>query len=207
MADLHVSDAMVRPPVAPADGSDRTCSPEYARGMSGDAVNGIFRVDPRARPAAWKRALQTIVATRPGAAIHRAIAAPLDGPIMRLTRGHVSLAVGALPLVVLTSTGARSGQPRETPLGYFTDGDDVILIASNYGGARHPNWYYNLLAHPECELHVGESGGRFVAREATGADRERLFELATDLYPGYAKYAERTDGIRTIRLLRLTPAD
>lgn len=175
--------------------------------MSGDTVNGIPRVDPREGRAAWKRAMLALVATKPGAAIHRALAAPLDAPLMRLTRGRVSLAAGAMPLVVLTTTGARSGQRRETPLGYFTDGDDVILIASNYGGARHPAWYHNLLAHPECELHVGERGGRFVAREATGADRDRLFGLAMDYYPGYAKYAERTDGTRTIRVLRLTPAD
>lgn len=147
-----------------------------------------------------------LVATKPGAAIHRALAAPLDAPLMRLTRGRVSLAAGAMPLVVLTSTGARSGQRRETPLGYFTDGDDVILIASNYGGTRHPAWYHNLLADPECELHVGERGGRFVAREATGPDRDRLFDLAVNYYPGYGKYAQRTDGTRTIRVLRLTPA-
>ena len=109
-------------------------------------------------------------------------------------------------MVVLTSTGAHSGQRRETPLTYFTDGDDVILTASNYGGARHPGWYYNLLAHPECELHIGPRGGQFVAREIEGAERDRLFALAVDLYPGYDKYAQQTDGIRTIRMLRVTPA-
>lgn len=125
---------------------------------------------------------------------------------MRATRGRINLAFGGLPMVVLTSTGARSGQPRETPLGYFTDGDDVVLIASNYGGARHPAWYHNLVAHPECELRIGERGGRFVAREATGADRDRLYALAVKLYPGYANYETQTDGIRTIRVLRLSPA-
>lgn len=147
-----------------------------------------------------------MVATKRGTAIHRAVAARLDGPIMRATRGHVTLAFGALPMVVLTSTGARSGQQRETPLGYFTDGDDVIVIASNYGGTRHPAWYHNLVAHPECELHIGERGGRFVAHEATGADRDRLYALAVKLYPGYANYETQTDGIRTIRVLRLAPA-
>lgn len=153
----------------------------------------------------WKRALLSAVATKPGAAIHRMLAAPVDAAVMRATRGRVNLGFGAAPIVVLTSTGARSGQPREAPLGYFTDGDDVILIASNYGGTRHPNWYYNLLAHPQCELRIGEHGGAFVAREVTGTDRDRLFTLATDVYPGYANYAERTDGVRTIRVLRLTP--
>lgn len=174
--------------------------------MSDGTVNGIPRVDPRVRPAAWKRALQSMVSTKGGTAIHRAIAARLDGPIMRATRGHVTLAFGAVPMLTLTSTGARSGQPRETPLGYFTDGDDVVVIASNYGGARHPAWYHNLVAHPECELRIGEHGGRFVAREATGADRDRLYALAIDLYPGYANYATQTDGVRTIRVLRLAPA-
>jgi deazaflavin-dependent oxidoreductase (nitroreductase family) len=173
--------------------------------VSGDTINGIPRVDPRARPAAWKRGMQRLVATRPGAAIHRTIAAPLDAPIMKATRGHVSLAVGVLPVVVLTSTGARSGQRRETPVSYFTDGDDVILMASNYGGARHPAWYHNLHANPECELHIGQSGGSFIAHETEGAERDRLYGLAVDLYRGYAKYAQRTEGTRTIRVMRLTP--
>ena len=108
--------------------------------MSGDTISGIPRVDPRARPAAWKRGMQRLVATRPGAVVHRMIAAPLDVPIMKATRGHVSLAMGVLPVVILTSTGARSGQRREYPVSYFTDGDDGILMASNYGGARHPSW-------------------------------------------------------------------
>ena len=150
--------------------------------------------------------MQRLVATRPGAAIHRTLVAPLDASIMGATRGRLNLEAGAVPVVVLTSTGARSGQPRETPLIYFTDGDDVILTASNYGGTQHPGWYYNLLAHPECELRIGERGGLFMAREVTGAERDRLFALAADLYRGYANYAERTDGIRTIRVLRLTPA-
>ncbi len=170
-------------------------------------VNGIPRVNPRARRALWKRATAWAVATKPGAALHRLIAAPLDGPIMKATGGRVSLAAGAVPVVVLTSTGARSGERRETPLVYFTDGDDVILIASNYGGARHPGWYYNLIAHPQCELRIGPDGGSFVARETEGAERDRLFALGGDLYSGYPKYAQRTDGIRTIRVLRLAPVD
>lgn len=172
--------------------------------MSGDTINGIPRVDPRARRPAWKRAVHWFTATKPWAAVHRMIAAPLEVPIMKAT--GVRLSSFAVPVAVLTSTGARSGQRRETPVTYFTDGDDVILIASNYGGARHPGWCYNLLAHPECELRIGEHGGRFVARETTGADHDRLLALAAELYPGYGKYAQRTAGIRTIRVLRLTPA-
>jgi deazaflavin-dependent oxidoreductase (nitroreductase family) len=175
--------------------------------VPGADINGIPRVDPRsARRAAWQRAILRVVATRPGAAVHRTLAAPLDAPLLRLTRGRVSLAVGAIPLVVLVSTGARTGRRRETPLVYFTDGDDVVLMASSYGRDHHPGWYYNLVAHPACELRVGPHGGPFVARETEGAERERLFALATEHYHGYGSYAERTAGTRTIPVLRLTPA-
>jgi hypothetical protein len=78
--------------------------------MSGDTIKGIPRVDPRTRPAGWKRAMQRVVATTPGAAVHRTIAARLDTPIMKATGGRVTLAVGAVPVVVLTTTGARSGR-------------------------------------------------------------------------------------------------
>src|SRR5260370_9073924 len=128
--------------------------------------------------------MQRLVATRPGAAVHRMIAARLDTPIMKATGGRVSLAAGVLPVAVLTSTGARSGQRRETPVSYFTDGDDVILIASNYGGAQHPSWSPNLLAHPDCPLHIGQPGGSFVARAIPGAPRDPLFALAVALYQG-----------------------
>ncbi|MGA7134553.1 MAG: nitroreductase/quinone reductase family protein [Mycobacterium sp.] len=173
--------------------------------MSDSTINGIPRVDPRAGRAAWKRGLARLTSTKPGAAVHRTIAAPLDAAVMKITGGRANLAVGAMPLVVLASTGARSGQLREVPLGYFTDGDDVILIASNYGGVRHPGWYHNLVTDPQCELHIGPRGGRFVARETESADHDRLFDLAVDFYPGYAKYAERVNGIRAIRILRLSP--
>jgi deazaflavin-dependent oxidoreductase (nitroreductase family) len=173
--------------------------------MSDAPLHGIPRVDPRAAQGPLKRGVAKIIATRAGAAVHRTLAAPLDATIMKLTGGRMNSSGGAMPIVVLTTIGARSGQPRDVPLGYFTDGDDVIVIASNYGGQRHPGWYHNLVAHPDCELHIGKHGGPFSAREAEGADRDRLFGLAVDFYPGYAKYAERTSGNRTIRIMRLTP--
>ncbi len=173
--------------------------------MFDGTISGIPRVDPRAHRAAWKRGLARLTSTKLGAAAHRTIAAPLDAAIIKITGGRVNLAAGAMPLAVLASTGARSGQRRETPLGYFTDGDDVIVIASNYGGQRHPGWYHNLIAHPECELHIGPHGGAFTAQEVDGADRGRLFGLAVRFYPGYAEYTKRTEGVRRIRILRLTP--
>jgi deazaflavin-dependent oxidoreductase (nitroreductase family) len=103
----------------------------------------------------------------------------------------------------MVSKGAQSGQRREHQLTYFHDGRDPILIASNYGGPRHPQWYHNLKAHPECEL----GGGRFVASEVTDPDEyARLFGLAEQVYAGYGDYRAKTAPIgRQIPLFRLTP--
>ena len=79
--------------------------------------------------------------------MHRNLFAPIDALLMRLTGGRVNTAIGIMPLVVLRTTGAKSGVQRDVALNYFTDGDDVILIASNYGQGKHPSWYYNLLKH------------------------------------------------------------
>lgn len=84
----------------------------------------------------------------------------------------------------------------------------VIVIASNYGQAKQPSWYYNRLNNPECELLADGAegrGGRFIARPAEGADRDRLFALAERYLSNYTAYAGKTNGIREIPVLRLTP--
>jgi deazaflavin-dependent oxidoreductase (nitroreductase family) len=176
--------------------------------MRSDTVNGIPRVDLAERPV-WKNKLNywlggQLATTKTGLAVWRKVAAPLEAPIMRATRGRIRLNV-AIPIVVLSSTGARSGQRRESPLAYFTDGDDVILIASNYGGSRHPAWYHNLIAHPECELHIGPRGGQFVAHEIAGPDRDRLYALAVERLNHVFALHEKRSGARTIPVMRLTP--
>lgn len=173
------------------------------------ALYGIPRVDLEHRPR-WKRTLAwwfggKALAAERGSAIWQKLAAPYEASIMKATGGRVRLSA-TIPVVVLASTGARSGRTLQSPLAYFTDGDDVVVIASNWGRDRHPGWYHNLRAHPECELHIGSRGGRFVAREVQGPDRDRLYALATDrLYPGWAAYEKRAAGVRDIPVLRLTP--
>lgn len=136
------------------------------------------------------------------------IAAPLEAPLINASGGRLRLNL-AVPMVVLTSLGAKSGERRETPLAYFTDADDVILIASNYGGTRHPAWYHNLRANPKCELHIGPRGGSFVAKQVTDkADRDRLYGLAVDRLAGvFALHDKRSGEARTIPVMRLTPVD
>jgi deazaflavin-dependent oxidoreductase (nitroreductase family) len=173
-----------------------------------DRLNGIPRVDPTSKPTIVWRAVSRFLATKAGSTIHRTLLAPLDTLLIRLTRGRLHTGKGALPLVMLRTTGAKSGVQRDVTLVYFTDGDDVILIASNYGQVKHPSWYYNLLKNPRCELFAdgrSDSGGSFVARPTEGADHDRLFALAEGYGSNFTSYATNTDGIRTIPVLRLTP--
>ncbi len=148
-----------------------------------------------------------LTASKAWLAFWRKVAAPIEAPLINASRGRLKLNP-AVPMVVLTSVGARSGKPRHVPLAYFTDSDDVILIASNYGSTCHPSWYHNLRAHPECELHIGPRGGPFRAREVVGSDRDRLYELAVDrLARVFAFHVKRSGGARTIPVMRLTPVE
>lgn len=178
--------------------------------MGTDTINGIPRADLQSRPL-WKRNLTwwlggQLAATKTGLEIWRKVAAPIEAPLMKATRGRVRLNL-AVPIVVLTSIGARSGERRTIPLAYFTDSGDVILIASNYGKQRHPAWYHNLCANPKCELHIGPRGGHFVAHEVTGPDRDRLYRLAVERLNRVWEVEEKRSGARRIPVMRLTPAE
>jgi deazaflavin-dependent oxidoreductase (nitroreductase family) len=129
----------------------------------------------------------------------------IDPYLMRATGGRVKSTINA-PTVLLTHTGAKSGKKRTTPLGYFTDGDDVVLIASRGGHRNHPAWYLNVTANPEVELWTKGGGGRYRAKEAKGEQRERLWDLATRFYPGFARYQERA-GDRRIPVIVCAPQD
>lgn len=173
-----------------------------------DRLHGIPRVDPTAKPSVMRRAVGRFMSTRAGSAIHRRILAPLDTRLIRLTHGRVHFAKGAIPLVVVRTTGAKSGRPRDVTLTYFTDGDDVIVIASNYGQANHPSWYYNLLKNAQCQVFADgrpDRGGDFIARATDGGDHDRLYALAERYTSNFSAYAANTDGLRDIPVLRLTP--
>lgn len=113
-----------------------------------------------------------------------------------------------LPVVMLTTTGARSGRPRTVPLLYIRDPADpttFALIASNWGRRRYPAWYYNLKADPRAQGDLGGKVGRYVAHEAVGGTYERFWQYAADLYPGYLLYRQRAGG-RRIPIMIMTPA-
>lgn len=121
----------------------------------------------------------------------------------RETGGEVGYLWNGVPILLLTTTGRRSGRPRTTPLIFGRDGDDYLVIASKGGAPAHPQWYRNLTADPEVELQVKGEVFRARARTASPEEKPRLWEIMTDLWPNYDVYTTRTD--RVIPLVVLTP--
>jgi len=151
----------------------------------------------------YERNMEKLARTPVGYWYVKKIAPRLDPPLLRLTGGRVST-VYPVPIMLLTTTGAKSGQPRTLPLGYVVDGDDIILVASNYGKTSHPAWYHNLVANPRVEVLAGKRSGTYTARVITDeAERDRAWDLALDMYAGYADYEGRA-GDRKIPLVRLS---
>jgi F420H(2)-dependent quinone reductase len=127
--------------------------------------------------------------------IHRAV--------YRATGGKVGGKMGKAPVLLLTTTGRKSGKSRTTPLLYARVGDGYVLIASKGGAERDPLWYRNLQATPHADVQVGRRKQHVHARTAEGDERERGWRALTDLYPGYDGYQEKTS--RTIPVVFLEP--
>ena len=130
-------------------------------------------------------------------------AGKLNTPVYRLTRGRVMARVGKAPVLLLTTTGRKSGQPRTAPLVYLADGERMIVIGSNAGNAKVPAWALNLKANPEAEVEIGGRRQAVRARVAAGEERAELWRRCNDQYAGFDDYAERTD--RDIAVFVLEP--
>jgi deazaflavin-dependent oxidoreductase (nitroreductase family) len=124
--------------------------------------------------------------------------------VYRLTNGLVGHRIpGAAPMLLLDHVGAKSGKKRTSPLAYFDDGRDVVIVASKGGYPKHPGWYHNLRANPDTTIQVGSKRRAVRARVAGDEEHERLWPKAVETYSGYAGYQERTD--RRIPLVILEP--
>lgn len=109
-----------------------------------------------------------------------------------------------VPIIVLTTVGARSGKLRKTPLMRVEHAGEYAVIASLGGAPQHPLWYHNVVAHPRVELQDGPAKREYTAREVDGDERELWWRRACEVWPDYADYQRRTD--RRIPVLVLTPA-
>ncbi|MGW2518858.1 nitroreductase/quinone reductase family protein [Streptomyces sp. NPDC001617] len=150
-----------------------------------------------------ERVVQRVSSTRGFAKVAPHVIPALDRAVHRLTRGKVLLSAQMLPGVILTSTGARSGLPRRTPLACMPEdgGRSWILIGSNFGRTGHPNWTHNLLAHPEAEVSWKGEDVPVRAFLLEGEERAAVWKTALAFWPPYATYQARVE--REIRLFRI----
>jgi deazaflavin-dependent oxidoreductase (nitroreductase family) len=140
-----------------------------------------------------QRLIRTFAASGPGSWMFARVLHHIDKPIHRMTGGRHTLAslLSGLPVVFLTTTGARSGKPRTVPVLGLPSSEGLVVIASNYGQERHPAWYYNLLAEPTGEVTVEGVTKRFRATIAEGAARDRIWQEGLRIYPGWSQYERR----------------
>ena len=169
-------------------------------------IRRIPPVDPRRRHSVVARPVMRFGVSAIGQSYLKHISPRVDPALTRWTRGRLSSLL-IVPPVLLKTVGAKSGEPRVTPLTYFTDGDRVVLIASNYGGPRNPAWYYNVKANPDVTLQAGGVVANYRGTEATGPERDRLYGLAKQHARNYAKYERMTAGVRKIPVLVFAPVD
>jgi len=129
----------------------------------------------------------------------------LHAAVYRATGGRIGGRMVSSPVLLLVTTGRRTGEQRTTPLLYLQDGDDFAIVASNGGAPKHPFWWLNLQANPEAKVEIGGKKFRVRASEAVWEERRRLWERLVGMYPPYEDYQRRTD--RTIPVVRLRIVD
>lgn len=124
----------------------------------------------------------------------------------RSTGGNVTGDFAGRPLLLLTTTGAKSGQQRTNPLMYTTDGDRLVVIASKGGADTNPAWYHNLRANPEATVELGEERFSVRATVIEGAERDRIFDQVVEQLPGFGEYQKNTDRLIPVVVLEPQPA-
>jgi deazaflavin-dependent oxidoreductase (nitroreductase family) len=127
----------------------------------------------------------------------------LNVPIYRLSRGRIFGSIGTAPVLLLTSTGRRSGQQRTAPVVFLADGDRYIVIGSNAGNQRTPAWSYNLQANPDAEIEIRGTRKLVRARVAEGEERVELWRKVNEMYEGFDDYDAKTS--RDIAVFVLEP--
>jgi deazaflavin-dependent oxidoreductase (nitroreductase family) len=151
------------------------------------------------------RIVARVAVTPLGLRFIRDVGARIDPTLIRLTRGLCSC-VWPFPALLLAHIGAKSGIVRTSALAYFTDQGRVVLIPTNFGSARNPDWYHNVKANPVVQLYGRGIRGRFMAEEVYGAERDRIFRRAKDAPGPYAKYEAVADAkARSIPVVTFIP--
>jgi deazaflavin-dependent oxidoreductase (nitroreductase family) len=155
----------------------------------------------------FRRIVRTTASWRPLSLFYARTLHHIDRLVYRLTRGRATFAswTAGLPIVMLTTTGAKSGRQSTLPLVALPEGDRLVVIASNYGQRRNPAWYHNLRANPRATVCFEGVTREMLARELEGEERDRHYERGIEVYPGWTQYRKRAN--RRIPVLELTPVE
>lgn len=158
------------------------------------------------RPNLLNRGIWRFSSSKFGAWLFSKILHHVDLFLARVSKGKVTMAgsVGGLPLITLISTGAKSGQRRESPLLGIPIGDDIAIIGTHFGQPGTPNWWFNLKANPDVEVTYQGRTAPAVAREIRPDERQPIWEKACATYIGYAAYERRIHD-RPINIAVLEP--
>jgi deazaflavin-dependent oxidoreductase (nitroreductase family) len=123
----------------------------------------------------------------------------------RETGGRVGGQFEGAPLLLLTTTGAKSGKKHTSPVMYLQDGDRVVVFASKAGAPSNPAWYHNLVANPEATVEIGADTIRVRAEVLEGEERDRLYAEQSERYPGFAEYQQKTSRVIPVVALERLP--
>ncbi len=153
-----------------------------------------------------QRGMQRVASSKPGAWVFQRTLYPLDKLLFKASKGRITVPglVAGLPVIMLTTTGAKTGKQRTMPLVGVPVGDELVVIGSNYGQERTPGWVYNLEADPSATVAYRDNSVEVTARLASPEQTDEAFAAAAKVYPGYAKYRERASH-RTIKAYVLDP--
>ena len=121
----------------------------------------------------------------------------------RANKGQVGGMWEGRPLLLLTTTGAKSGQRRTSPVMYLREGDRLFIFASKGGAPTHPDWYHNLLAHPDVTVEIGDQTYQAIAKPVTGEERDQIYARWAERYPQFREYQEKTSRIIPVTELEL----
>lgn len=158
-------------------------------------------------PNAFQRVIQGVASSRPGAWLFSKLLRHLDEVVLRLTRGRHTVPglLAGLPVLDLTTTGRKSGQPRTSHLISIPVGDDLALLGTNFGQPKTPAWVLNLEAEPRASVTHNQRTATVVARPASDDEVREVMERSRAIYGGYEKYQQRISG-RRVRIFVLESA-
>jgi deazaflavin-dependent oxidoreductase (nitroreductase family) len=153
----------------------------------------------------FRQMIFNMAATRQGMRLFYLFVRLIDMPISRMTKGNFipSANWNIVPIIYLTTVGAKSGIPRSIPVLCIPDGDNLILVGSNWGNPKNPGWAYNLRVHSQTQVRKGRTAMSFIARELHGDERAAYWQKAVKFYPPYISYEQHSG--RSLPMFLLEP--